>query len=53
MDQMNKTDINDISILYFAEKYQLNFSISYTYLDYDIIVMQDLLVTFYTYRNSY
>ena len=42
MDQINKTDINDM----FAKKNQINFSVSCVYLDYEIFVMQDLFNDF-------
>ena len=43
MDQINKTDINEISISYVNEKNQLNFSMSCIDLDHGIFVTQDLL----------
>ena len=43
MDQINKADINNISISYLHEKNQLYFSMSLICLDYEIFVMQNLL----------
>ena len=43
MDQINKPDINDISIIRSREQNQLDFSMSGIYLNYKIFVMQDLL----------
>ena len=42
MDQINKTDISDISISYVHKK-QLDFLIICIYLDYENFAMQDLL----------
>ena len=43
MDQINKTDISNISISYVHEKNQPNFPKSCIYLDYENVLKQDLL----------
>ena len=43
MDQIDKTDINNISSSYVHEKNQINFSMSCIYLEHEIFVIQDLL----------